>query len=83
MKIADVFNEKSKENFQLENAKEYAYITAEQYTPADLLENEKFVLNKFNFQLYSPTTIHFLKLYQMFFEIDEETRILSEVYFIQ
>lgn len=41
MKIADVFNEKSKEYYRQENATEYAYITADEYTPAELIEMEK------------------------------------------
>jgi cyclin A len=32
MKIADVFNERSKEYYRQENASEYAYITADEYT---------------------------------------------------
>lgn len=32
MKIADVFNERSKEYYRQENATEYAYITADEYT---------------------------------------------------
>lgn len=32
LKIADVFNERSKEYYRQENAKEYAYITADEYT---------------------------------------------------
>jgi hypothetical protein len=32
MKIADVFNERSKEYYRQENASEYAYITADEYS---------------------------------------------------
>jgi cyclin-A len=32
-KIADVFNERSKEYYRQENAQEYSYITADEYTP--------------------------------------------------
>lgn len=33
MKIADVFNEKSKEYYRQENSAEYSYITADEYSP--------------------------------------------------
>lgn len=32
MKIADVFNERSKEYYRQENSTEYAYITADEYS---------------------------------------------------
>ncbi len=41
MKIADVFNEKSKEYYRQENSTEYAYITADEYTPQEVIEMEK------------------------------------------
>jgi len=51
MKIADVYNEKSKEYYRQENASEYAYITADEYTDKEVLEMEKTVLNMLNFRL--------------------------------
>lgn len=47
MKIADVFNEKSKEYYRQENASEYAYITAGKQTNLKLINclfNYKFIL---------------------------------------
>ncbi len=41
MKIADVFNERSKEYYRQENAAEYAYITADEYTAAEVIAMEK------------------------------------------
>jgi hypothetical protein len=41
MKIADVFNERSKEYYRQENANEYAYITADEYTPQEVILMEK------------------------------------------
>lgn len=41
MKLADVFNEKSKEYYRQENAAEYAYITADEYTADEVIEMEK------------------------------------------
>jgi hypothetical protein len=32
LKLADVFNERSREYYRQENAKEYAFITADEYT---------------------------------------------------
>lgn len=41
MKIADVFNERSKEYYKQENANEYAYITADEFTPKEVISMEK------------------------------------------
>lgn len=79
MKIADVFSERSKEFYRQENAKEYAYITAEEYTPEELLENEKNILMTMKFLLHSPTCAHFIRLYDSILCLDEKTRILSNV----
>jgi cyclin A len=49
MKIADVFNERSKEYYKQENSNEYVYITADEYTTKELIETEKDVLNHLNF----------------------------------
>mmetsp|Transcript_26107 Transcript_26107/g.18555 ORF Transcript_26107/g.18555 Transcript_26107/m.18555 type:complete len:89 (+) Transcript_26107:2126-2392(+) len=37
MKIGDVFNERSKEYYRQENAIEYAYITADEYTDREVV----------------------------------------------
>lgn len=37
MKIGDVFNERSKEYYRQENAVEYAYITADEYTDREVV----------------------------------------------
>ncbi len=63
MKIADVFNERSKEYYRQENASEYSYITADEYTAAEVIQMEKQVLNVLRFDLYAPTAIAFIKLY--------------------
>jgi cyclin A len=63
MKIADVFNERSKEYYRQENAAEYAYITADEYTPLEVIAMEKQILNILNFELYSPTSVAFIKIY--------------------
>jgi cyclin A len=63
MKIADVFNERSKEYYRQENATEYSYITADEYTPLEVVQMEKRILNILDFDLYAPTSITFLKLY--------------------
>ena len=41
MKIADVFYEKSKEYYRQENANEYSYITADEYSPSEVITMEK------------------------------------------
>eukprot|EP00826_Nyctotherus_ovalis_P034032 TRINITY_DN2789_c0_g3_i1.p1 TRINITY_DN2789_c0_g3~~TRINITY_DN2789_c0_g3_i1.p1 ORF type:complete len:386 (+),score=88.70 TRINITY_DN2789_c0_g3_i1:969-2126(+) len=80
-KIADVFNERSKEYYRQENTKEYVFITAGEYTEEELLELEKEILMLLKFRLSSPTVIHFLDLYCSLMRIDESTRILSQVIF--
>ena len=62
MKIADVFNEKSKEYYRQENATEYAYITADEYTAQEVIDMEKRMITLLGFNLLSPT-IHFLYVY--------------------
>lgn len=37
MKIADVFNERSKEYYRQENASEYSYITADEYSADEVV----------------------------------------------
>lgn len=77
MKIADVFNERSKEYYRQENAAEYSYITADEYTPAEVIDMEKNILNILNFDLYAPSAITFLKLYNQIFELSTKTMITS------
>ena len=72
MKIADVFNERSKEYYRQENSIEYAYITADEYTPLQVVTMEKEVLNSLNFRLLSPTILYFLKRYQEALNISQE-----------
>ena len=73
MKIADVFNEKSKEYYRQENSTEYAYITADEYTAQQVVEMEKQILKLLDFRLVCPTTLSFLKAFALKLEIDEET----------
>lgn len=81
MKVSDVFNERSKEYYRQENAKEYAYITAGEYTEGELLALEKEILTLLKFQLYSPSVPHFLKLYYALMNVEEKTRVVSDVLF--
>lgn len=73
MKIADVFHERSKEYYRQENSIEYAYITADEYTPAQVVIMEKEILNLLKFRLLTPTTLFFLKAYQALLNVDSET----------
>ena len=77
MKIADIFNEKSKEYYRQENSTEYAYITADEYTPYEVVKMEKEVLNILNFDLYSPTTVAFIKMYNKILAFDQKTVMCS------
>lgn len=73
MKIADVFHEKSKEYYRQENSIEYAYITADEFTAAQVVEIEKDILAKLNFRLLSPNTLLFVKAYQTILNLDTDT----------
>lgn len=73
MKIADVLFEKSKEYYRQENSIEYAYITADEYTPAEVVKMEALILDALNFKLLTPTILSFLKPLLVDLQIDEET----------
>ena len=77
MKIADVFNERSKEYYRQENSIEYAYITADEYSPAQVVAMEKQILNCLQFRLMSPTILFYLKRYQDSMALSEQTTLLS------
>jgi serine/threonine protein kinase len=78
MKIADVFNERSKEYYRQDNAVEYAYITADEFTAKEVVAMEKEVLNVLNFRLQSPTTMHFLKSYLALTVFSHDTAVLAQ-----
>ncbi len=78
MKIADVFNEKSKEYYRQENAAEYAYITADEYTPTEVIDMEKWIVNLLDFNLLSPT-IHFLSIYNWILD-DARANLIAEYF---
>ena len=77
MKIADVFNERSKEYYRQENATEYAYITADEYSPLEVIQMEKQVLNLLDFELYAPNTMVFLKLYFQILPLERKVIVCS------
>ena len=77
MKIADVLNERSKEYYRQENSIEYAYITADEYTPAEVVQMEKQILNLLGFKILTPTILSFMRPYQLALGIDEETAIVA------
>ena len=77
MKIADVFNERSKEYYRQENASEYAYITADEYTPGEVIQMEKKILNVLNFELYSPTAVSFIKLMSQVMELPPRVTVCA------
>jgi len=76
MKIADVFNEKSKEYYWQENATEYAYITADEYTAQEVIDMEKRMVTLLGFNLLSPS-IHFLYVYNWVLD-DPRATIVAE-----
>lgn len=79
MKIADVYNERSKEYYRQDNSAEYAYITADEYQAAEVVQMEKQVLNLLAFRLQSPTVVHYVKLYQRVLETEHSVYVLQLV----
>ena len=63
MKIADAFNEKSREYYRQENALEYSNITAQEFTPDEVLNMEKCILGTLGFQLCQGTMISYVELF--------------------
>ncbi len=55
LKLADVFNERSREYYRQENAKEYAFITADEYTESQVVGMEKEILSELDFKLNQPS----------------------------
>lgn len=72
-------NERSKEYYKQENAKEYAYITANEYTAQQLIEMEKKIIKLLEFKLNVPTAMHFLKVYLSLLQIDENVSHCAKV----
>jgi len=81
LKIADLLNEKSKEYYKQENAYEYAYITAEEYSPEEVVNMEKKIVNILNFNLMTPTFYHFVNLANIICNLPSLPFILSQVLF--
>ena len=63
MKIADAFNERSREYYRQDNAVEYSNITAQEFTPQEVLYMEKCILNTLEFQLCQGTLIQYVKAF--------------------
>lgn len=80
MKIAEVYHERSKEYYRQENAKEYAYITADEYQPEDVVAMEKRILFTLNFRMDSPQLWHSIMLLnELMPSIPKECLFLSKV----
>ena len=60
--MRSVFNERSKEYYKQDNAIEYAYITADEYSPQELIETEKGIIQLLCYKLNYPTIIHYVKI---------------------
>ncbi|TNV83080.1 hypothetical protein FGO68_gene7055 [Halteria grandinella] len=72
MKIADSFNERSKEYYRQENSLEYSYITADEYSPIEVIKQEKEVLNILDFDLCAPSAPIFIKLLANILTLNEK-----------
>ena len=74
-----VCHERSKEYYKQENANEYAYITADEYTAVELIDMEKIILNLLGFKLNAPNAMHFLKIYVTLLQIPEQITVIALV----
>ena len=74
-----VLHERSKEYYKQDNAKEYAYITADEYNPQQLIDMEKEILNLLGFNLVAPNAMHFLKIYIALFQIPDNVAVIASV----
>jgi hypothetical protein len=63
LKVADIFAEQSKEYYKQENISEYSEAMLHEATPAQLLECEKSILPRLNFDLWVPTAHWFLQVF--------------------
>jgi hypothetical protein len=77
--IDSVYNERSKEYFKQENAEEYAYITADEYTAQQLIEMEKEIINTLGFRLNAPNSMHFLNIFIALLKIPEDVSMMAWV----
>lgn len=57
IKIADQLCERSKEYYRQDNSSDYAYITANEFTPEQVVLMEKQILNTVDFRIIEPTVI--------------------------
>lgn len=77
LKVADVFNERSKEYYRQENAKEYAFITADEYTESQVVAMEKELLMTLDFEINQPTVGTFLALAFTQMAASAEVRVIA------
>lgn len=71
MKMAEIYNENSKEYYKQETAQEYVFITADEYKDTELIEMEKSLFELLDFKVNYSTTMHFLKFYAYFLQVPE------------
>ena len=77
--MSSVCHERSKEYYKQENASEYAYITADEYTASQLIDMEKIILNILGFKLNAPNAMHFIKIYVTLLQVPEQVTVIAMV----
>lgn len=82
LKVADVFAEQSKEYYKQENTVEYAEATLHAATPAQMLNCEKDVLPKVEFDLRLPTVHWFLQCYLAYASFTASGNVAKTAFFI-
>ena len=76
MKIADQLCERSKEYYRQDNSSDYAYITAEEFNPAQVVQMEKTILSVVDFSIIEVTAQSYMRSH--FPERDVLSVVLSD-----
>ncbi|CAD8186118.1 unnamed protein product [Paramecium octaurelia] len=77
LKLADVYNERSKEYFKQENCNAYAYITADEYNEKQIIDMEQQILSILDYNLTYRTPIQFLKIINSKLKVSNDSQMLS------
>ncbi|CAD8087279.1 unnamed protein product [Paramecium primaurelia] len=77
LKLADVYNERSKEYFKQENCNAYAYITADEYNEQQIIDMEQQILQILDYNLSYRTPIQILKIINSKLKVSTESQLLS------
>ena len=70
-------NERSREYYRQDNAKEYAYITADEFTDKQVIEKEKDILKSLDFDISTPTPAGFVNMIDQIGPLNRQVKFLA------